>query len=463
MATAAKKAVGRAQEVCIDLPGEAVQCWRSSDHVKVILRKHRDVLFDINLKAGAVYTVESTGDFYSPRDKKLLRTVRFSDGERFQIWVGRQFEHILTLKVDGATIGKYKVATLDETSYGADPKIKPEPLMVVIGERREGAPHMCTPADPFGIGPAHQSLKISFEPKLSALNNLGTAFDYRYPPDAPEVTDYVAVTEARPEEIQPQVLKQLDSGVAVVGKPGEIFLRPQINQSESCLQVALKSAAAYISGSNFFKETAGYLQEHFRSLDKISMMVRVEKKAKGTYRVALKGRPVTLWVSQALGTAGTTKPKHANFALGSKESEFLDGGFSKSGKAGYGGFRRIILTSAEKFKGGMKIQAIGTVIDLIVDVHTVYFDEKGSKDLSEFLGRAGVSIAKAGATAAIGSMFAAAGIALVTAGAAAVGVAALPVAVVVAVAIGGYILAATIVDRIDDRLNLKGQVADLAR
>lgn len=33
------------QEVCIDLPGETVQCWRSADNLKVVLKKHRDVIF----------------------------------------------------------------------------------------------------------------------------------------------------------------------------------------------------------------------------------------------------------------------------------------------------------------------------------------------------------------------------------------------------------------------------------
>ena len=70
-ATAAKNAT--TQDVCIDLPGESVKCWRSSDNIRVILRKHRDVIFDINFGKDAIYTVESKFDFYSPREKKLLR------------------------------------------------------------------------------------------------------------------------------------------------------------------------------------------------------------------------------------------------------------------------------------------------------------------------------------------------------------------------------------------------------
>jgi hypothetical protein len=60
------------QEHCIDLPGESVQCWigGGTDKLKVILRKHRDVVFDIHLDNSGTYTVESTeSDFYAPRDR----------------------------------------------------------------------------------------------------------------------------------------------------------------------------------------------------------------------------------------------------------------------------------------------------------------------------------------------------------------------------------------------------------
>ena len=68
------KAAPTVQDVCIDLPGETVQCWRSSDNIKVILRKHRDVIFEIKLAQGQKYTVESTrSDFYNANEKKLIR------------------------------------------------------------------------------------------------------------------------------------------------------------------------------------------------------------------------------------------------------------------------------------------------------------------------------------------------------------------------------------------------------
>lgn len=99
------------------------------------------------------------------------------------------------------------------------------------------------------------------------------------------------------------------------------------------------------------------------------------------------------------------------------------------------------------------------MIDLIVDAHSVFLDKNGSKDISEFLGRAGVSIAKAGATAALGSVFAAIG----TAALATAVAGALPVGLVIFVVVAGFVGAAMLVDMMDDRLGIKESVAGWAR
>lgn len=465
--TARKAPAATVQEVCIDLPGEAIQCWRSSDNIRVRLRKHRDVFFDINFENGAIYTVESASEFYSPRDKKLLRKVEFLDGSPFNIWVGREFRGSLVLKENGLLLGAFQVDQLDSKNYGADPKTKPEPLMVFMG-KNNAASFACTASDPFGVGSTQGLLRTSFDPKLSVLKKFGTEFNYFFPPQSPEVREYVAVTEAMFSEIQPQVAKRLESGEAVEGNPGQIFIPPMPDEPISPLFIALTVAAKNISqngvlNSGLFKETAGYVFENFKALNKIPMKVYIEKKAKGQYKVLFKGRPVTMLIAQARGIAENVKPLHQTVALGSKASAFIDGGFGKSGRSGYGGVKRLLLTSTHNFGNGMKIQVIGTVIDLFSDVNTVYFDEGGSKDLSEFLGRAGVSVAKAGVTAAIGSLFAAAGVAAMTAGAVAAGIGAAPVLAVVAVIVGGYILAAAIVDSADSEFSVKERAAIVAR
>lgn len=463
-ATTKKTSAPTVQEVCIDLPGETVQCWRSSDNIRIILRKHRDVIFDINLQAGALYTVESKSDFYNPVQKKLLRKVDFLDGDRCHVWVSRDFKDKLVLKMNGRVLGAYEVNRLDPATYGGDPKTKPEPLMIVMGKKEASVPLQCTPEDRFGIGSSRSIVGQSAESKLSIIKDLGSKFDYSYLRQSSEIRDYVVVTEAIADEIRAPVLSQLEDGASVEGEVNQIFLPPK-NEKPSLLYTALFTAAGYIAGSdfftgNFFKETSGYLIEHFKKLNQIRMRVFIETKAKGKYRIILKGYLVSDAYGQITGALKDLKPRHINVPLGSKESAFIDGGYGRTGKAGYGGFKRIVMTSADSFGKGMKIQVIGTVIDLIVDVNTVYFDEKGSRDLSEFLGRAGVSLVKAGATAALGSAFAAIGTAGMTMAFGAVGT---PVILLVLVVAGGFVGAAMLVDMVDDGLDIKKNAAKWAR
>lgn len=129
------------QEHCIDLPGESVQCWigGGTDKLKVILRKHRDVIFDIHLGNGKTYTLESTeSDFYNPRNKKLIYAARhdkvvFKDGERFHVWISRGFHGALVLKSDERVIYKIEPSQWDRQKYSDDPKEKPAPIIITIG------------------------------------------------------------------------------------------------------------------------------------------------------------------------------------------------------------------------------------------------------------------------------------------------------------------------------------------
>lgn len=128
-----------AQEVCINLPGESVQCWRSSDRIKVILRKHRDVIINIKLGAGKNYTVESSkSEFYNARDKKLVARgasskVSFQDGERLHLWVTRDFEGCLSIKSEGKLVMRLQPNEIDQHAYDADPKTKAAPIIINLG------------------------------------------------------------------------------------------------------------------------------------------------------------------------------------------------------------------------------------------------------------------------------------------------------------------------------------------
>ncbi|GLR27102.1 hypothetical protein [Limnobacter litoralis] len=126
---------GDTQIACNDLPGETVRCIRKKPKLRVVLRKHRDVVFDINLGLGGQYSVESEqSDFYNTRDKKLIRPktqVVFSEGERLHLWVSRTFMGALLLKHNGKLIARYEPNQLDpHTCTAQNPEGKPAPLIV---------------------------------------------------------------------------------------------------------------------------------------------------------------------------------------------------------------------------------------------------------------------------------------------------------------------------------------------
>jgi hypothetical protein len=189
------------------------------------------------------------------------------------------------------------------------------------------------------------------------------------------------------------------------------------------------------------------------------MTVSIEKAKLGKYRVVFRGRMLVRAARNAAtqGAGWAMKNKIVKAPLGTPGSAWLDGGFGKTGKAGLGGAKRITLTSAANFKTGMKIQMIDTIIDLYGDYDKV-FGEKGNNDFSEFLGRAGVSVAKAGATAALGALFAAGIVAI----GAALAIAA-PVWLALGLVVGGYVLAATVVDLLDEGFQIKERAALIAR
>lgn len=152
------KAVPTGQKVCINLPGEAVSCWRSSDNIQVVLRKHRDVIFELKLAQGRMSTVESTGsDFYNSNEKKLVAGrnaghVSFNDGERLHVWIARDFKGELLLKSAGRVLLKLDPQRLDARQYDDDPKTKPVPIIIALGtpsqvltRQASSADHQLTP------------------------------------------------------------------------------------------------------------------------------------------------------------------------------------------------------------------------------------------------------------------------------------------------------------------------------
>jgi len=466
----AKPIPPKTQRVCIDLPGEDFSCYLTEPNLEVMLRKHRDVVIDINVKEGKSYTIEAnSGDFYSPKDKKLIshkkkQKITFKDGERLHLWVGRSFKGELIIKDGQRLIGQYAPMKLDMVNYGDNPATKPEPLIIAIGTKKEPVVGICTPDDPFGMKNNQALQRDMYAKWIRDIKTYGTQYDYdQYliPTNTPEpeAQEYAVVAAVEAEEIQPQVRAQLDAGTTVQDSPEKIFASIT---AASALTTAANSFWSTLA-TNTVKETLGYTQEHWRQFGKLTMNVTIQKAKLGKYRVVFKGRMLTRMAGKsAAQLAGwAMQKKTISRPMGSPGAAWIDGNHSKTGKAGLGGAKRISITAASNFKSGLKIQAIGTIIDLYGDIKTVYGDE-GSGDFSEFLGRAGVTFVKAAVTAAVGSL-AAVGLSTgLVAGLAIAGFAA-PAALVVLVVIGGYVAVATAVDLIDESLQIKERTANLAR
>lgn len=137
----------------IDLPGEPVECWADTE-LKVVLRKHRDVVFDIKLGTGATYTVTTDrgdskhGRFYDPKRKLNVTKATFADGELCHLWLGRTFEGSLILSQGTKEVGRYPIKRMDGTKgCTEDPKDKPAPVLIVLRDDKAFVKNLLTLAD----------------------------------------------------------------------------------------------------------------------------------------------------------------------------------------------------------------------------------------------------------------------------------------------------------------------------
>jgi hypothetical protein len=217
------------QEVCIDLPGESVQCWRSADNLKVVLRKHRDIIFDLKLGKGKSYTVQSThSDFYNARDKKLVYAKRndvvtFNDGERMHLWVTRNFKGALLLKCDNKLMMKIEPNEIDHHQYSDDPKTKPSPIIIAFGP---------TPRPPEPIAPKRVAEQFG-PPTL--------------PPVAAAAVDQdcsiVCVIEGNPKDMPERLLRHFKKGG---GKSGLADVDPNDVITRNWIWGQIAGSAAYV-------------------------------------------------------------------------------------------------------------------------------------------------------------------------------------------------------------------------
>ena len=155
--------------VYIDLPGENAKGVLTGCANRIILKKHRDVVIEINIKKGDTYLVRSTqSDFYCDRDKQLIQYKKkqhtiFKDGEKLHLWISREFKGCLVVEsLSGVLIGQFKVNAIDANNYGNAPKDKPAPFMISLS----GNPKK-------GVGSVVQSYGVT-APQLNSLNPYGS-------------------------------------------------------------------------------------------------------------------------------------------------------------------------------------------------------------------------------------------------------------------------------------------------
>lgn len=72
---------------------------------------------------------------YDVKRKKRVQKAQFQDGERYHLWVGRDFKGELVLSMNGSVLHRYSLAALNVHGESSDPKVKPAPLILTLGSQ----------------------------------------------------------------------------------------------------------------------------------------------------------------------------------------------------------------------------------------------------------------------------------------------------------------------------------------
>lgn len=282
------------QRACIDLPGETVRCYFYKSNLQIMLRKHRDVIFDINLGKGAAYTVEADqSDFYNARDKKLIEfrrkhKVTFKDGERMHLWISREFKGYLLLKSNGKLLARYEPNAIDPTNYDADPTTKPAPLIVVMGHgdssplstSPSGTAGQCTPANPKGLSAEELMRMPLHERRLYALTGETKYIPVRTSPTTEQTAQEMYIVEVKNTDA-----RDTPAMVASFFKEGgeETAIDTNGIMTRNWLLAQIAGAGAYYSDNH--KWINELWNQKFR-LQKV-----VHKNAGTRYYIVFKGNP----------------------------------------------------------------------------------------------------------------------------------------------------------------------------
>ena len=367
------------QQTCIDLPGETVRCTVYKPKLEIMLRKHRDVIFELQLFNGMGYTVEADqNDFYSARDKKLFEfkkkhKIAFKDGERLHLWVSREFKGSLILKANGKVMGRYQPNSLDKNRYDDDPSTKPAPLIIVMKNEQPSTfaalPLAAHPAGSIGAGSTIGMGVLNYDPLA-----------FSQPRSVSEQAQSMHVVEVKPGPDMPQQ-------VADFFKQGgeQTALDANGIMTRNWLWVQMTGSVAYLS------DNKPWIKEMWRQR---FYLQRVKHKAGEKVYVVFKGSPGLRTFLSGTRYAAT----HAKVLA------------ITAGAGTAAGLRHAAWEGAKGAmkKGGALTVIFATVIN--VAEWLVDYEErdpatgKPKKDFFDLVFKIGIDVVKAVISAAIGSL-----------------------------------------------------------
>ncbi|OJA62610.1 hypothetical protein BGV68_03740 [Burkholderia ubonensis] len=377
--------------VCIDLPGEPVSCWAETD-ITVLLRKHRDVIFDLHTIKGATYSVEAPDDWiYDVSQKKRVKQGRFSDGQRYHIWIGRDFKGELVLKRDGKVFQRYSMLQFGLVDASSDPKVKPEPIIIAmdISKPASQPPFVATQARPLGasINSNSQGSMLGSLQTLGTFNPLSIEQPEVFPlpiklsQDADVAsTQHAFVTEVNLAAIPREFVDTLSSGGA-----DETAIDTNKIATRNWLTAQLSGAAAFLHDN---KKWADELWSQKFRLVKI-----VHRNAGERWYVVFSGNP-RLREMMSASRYGLQHEKVLTIA------------------GGAGSMASRSAAAKEAFKGAFKKAGlIALIFSIALDVaewlrdyEKIDKDGKRTKHVSDLLGKILIDLAKAGLNAVVTSI-----------------------------------------------------------
>ncbi len=397
---------------CIYIAGQPVKNVVSGCDYKVVLGAVREVIFNFSLKSAKEITIEIEKNLSLRKDiqyvgvydiqiKKLI-TEKFTvkSGVPYRVQVSRFFSATFVAKVNGKVIGRYMPRLLDPKNYGREAALWIEPMYIGFSEVDIKTP----------LAPVVQKHNAVSQKWLGTLPQFNNATTLKPPYSIQSVSNNLAgICKAPPEEHAVVFLYKPKQGERVSWR--DVFenkevtvaqMENQLNREDFLELVSVVAAlgdpegAALLGGVGFTKDNL-----HWKKA--LTRKIQVKWTKKGFLAIVFKGYKPPFNFSYAglahdklKGMSGgmhIRAPKRVELQAG---SQGVKNTALKAGqKVGQG-----VVNTAKQIKG---LAAVGLVIDFFGDYKAVMLDEKGSREVGELLGRAGVSMFAAGAGVVLGS------------------------------------------------------------